>query len=260
MPTRTGYGAPQLPHRPQHKPRPEQNQSLTPNRPHAAEPTRKALVTRESSFIGIANNVLQLDGTTSTNVQWLATMVRYGVATIGAAWAMTVGCPTRELSTNIADTFMAHCPTGNYVDFIEWFSGLTSEDFIISMNATPDEAQMLVPRAAALVPDGQWIAENLRNDISKYKVKILGLQYDNRMARLPAVSVGDAVKLTRDYGDPYDMNAVSVDHQAGQLGTVPRSVTRLIAPQMDAGSTFDATIENIRRGSDAIVEVAIALS
>ena len=48
MPTRTGYGAPQLPHRPQHKPRPEQNQSLTPNRPHAAEPTRKALVTRES--------------------------------------------------------------------------------------------------------------------------------------------------------------------------------------------------------------------
>ena len=49
MPTRTGYGAPQLPHRPQHKPRPEQNQSLTPNRPHAAEPTRKALVTRESN-------------------------------------------------------------------------------------------------------------------------------------------------------------------------------------------------------------------
>ena len=48
MPTRTGYGAPQLPHRPQHKPRPEQNQALTPNRPHAAEPTRKALVTRES--------------------------------------------------------------------------------------------------------------------------------------------------------------------------------------------------------------------
>ena len=50
MPTRTGYGAPQLPHRPQHKPRPEQNQSLTPNRPHAAEPTRKALVTRESTI------------------------------------------------------------------------------------------------------------------------------------------------------------------------------------------------------------------
>ena len=50
MPTRTGYGAPQLPHRPQHKPRPEQNQSLTPNRPYAAEPTRKALVTRESGY------------------------------------------------------------------------------------------------------------------------------------------------------------------------------------------------------------------
>ena len=50
MPTRTGYGTPQLPHRPQHKPRPEQTKSLTPNRPHAAEPTRKALVTRESTL------------------------------------------------------------------------------------------------------------------------------------------------------------------------------------------------------------------
>ena len=28
MPTRTGYGPPQRPHRPQHKPRPEQTQSL----------------------------------------------------------------------------------------------------------------------------------------------------------------------------------------------------------------------------------------
>ena len=55
MPTRTGYGAPQRPHRPQHKPRPEQP-NPSPNRPHAAEPTRKALVTRESTigleFIG----------------------------------------------------------------------------------------------------------------------------------------------------------------------------------------------------------------
>ena len=47
IPTRTGYGAPQLPHRPQHKPRTEQP-NPSPNRPHAAEPTRKALVTKES--------------------------------------------------------------------------------------------------------------------------------------------------------------------------------------------------------------------
>ena len=48
MPTRTGYGAPQRPYRPQHKPRPEQNQIPRLTAPHAAEPTRKPLVTRES--------------------------------------------------------------------------------------------------------------------------------------------------------------------------------------------------------------------
>ena len=34
-----------------------------------------------ASFVGIANNALQLDETFSTTVQWLAPMVRYGVAT-----------------------------------------------------------------------------------------------------------------------------------------------------------------------------------
>ena len=48
MPTRTGYGAPQRPHRPQHKPRPEQP---NPSRLTALTPQNqpeKTLVTRES--------------------------------------------------------------------------------------------------------------------------------------------------------------------------------------------------------------------
>ena len=50
MPTRTGYGAPQRPHRPQHKPRPEQP---NPSRLTALTPQNqpeKTLVTRESTL------------------------------------------------------------------------------------------------------------------------------------------------------------------------------------------------------------------
>ena len=212
-----------------------------------------------ASFVGIANKALQLDGTLSTNVPWLSSMVRYGVATKGAAWAMTVGCPTRELSTNIADAFAEHISVGSYVDFVRWFSGLTSEDFILLMNATPDEARLLVPRAAALVPDGHRVVERLRSNVSTHKTEILGLRYDNRIARVPAVSVGDAVTINRDYSDPYDWNAVTVVHESGELGGLPRHVARLIAPQMDAGSTFDATIIGVKRGMEARIEVAIAL-
>ena len=212
-----------------------------------------------ASFIRIANNALQLDGSVSITVPWLAPMVRYGVATRGAAWAMTVGCPSRDLSTRIADAFAGHTPAGTYRDFIEWFSGLTSEDFISGMSATPDEARLLVPRAAALVPDGEQVAARLRSDVPDYTANVIGLQYENRSVLLSAVSVGHAVTLMRDYGDPYDVNAVTVAHESGELGRVPRYVARLIAPQMDVGSTFRAIITGVERGVRPRVEVSIAL-
>ena len=212
-----------------------------------------------ASFVGIANNALQLDSAVSTTVHWVATMVRYGVATEGAAWAMVVGCPTRELSTRIAEAFAEYTHEGSYRDFIQWFSGLTPEDFILGMNATPDEAKLLVPRAAALVPDGRQITARLRSHVSDYTADVVGLQYDNRSARLPAVSVGDAVTLIRDYGNPYDVNAITVNHGSGELGFLPRHEARLIAPQMDTGSTFRANITGIERGAGARVQVSIAL-
>ena len=212
-----------------------------------------------ASFVGIANNALQLDETISTTVQWLAPMVRYGVATRGAAWAMTVGCPTRDLSTRIAEAFADYTIEGTYRNFVQWFSGLTPEDFILLMNATPDEAKLLVPRAAALVANGRQIAARLRSRVSDYTADVVGLQYDNRSARLPEVNVGDAVTLIRDYGNPYDVSAVTVTHRSGELGHLPRYVARLIAPQMDTGSTFRATITGIERGAGARVQVSIAL-
>ena len=212
-----------------------------------------------ASFIGIADNALQLNQEISTNVQWLAPMVRYGVATREAAWAMTVGCPTRELSTRIADAFSEYRPTGTYQNFTHWFSSLTSEDFILLMRATPDEARLLVPRAAALIPDGRQVAEHLRSNSSNFTAEILGLQYVNRAARLPAVNTGDVATLERDYGNPYDANAITVVHAAGELGFVPRHVARLIAPQMDVGSAFHAAIKTIERGAEPRIQIMVKL-
>ena len=212
-----------------------------------------------AGFIRIADQALQLNGIVSTTVQWVAPMVRYGVATRGAAWAMIVGCPTRQLATSIADAFTQYNSAGTYRDFIQWFSSLTSEDFIFGMKATPDEAKLLVPRAAALVLDGEQVTARLRRDDSDFTTDIAGLQYENRAARIPAVGVGDSVRLTRDYDDPYEINSVKIQHSSGELGYIPRDAARLIAPQMDAGTTFHAIITGVQRGDRPRVEVSISL-
>ena len=212
-----------------------------------------------ASFIGIANRVLDLDGLTTESVHWLVPMVRYGVATRNAAWAMTVGCPTRELSTTIAEAFAEHNSSGSYQEFVSWFSNLTDEDFILSMNATPDEASVLVSRAAALVRDGPEVTARLRTNDSEYTADVAGLQHERRWALLPAVMIGDTIGLQRDYDNPYDVNAILVRHEAGDLGYISRDVARLLAPQMDTGSVFHATVSSIERGDPRSVQLSIAL-
>ena len=210
-----------------------------------------------ASFIRIADSALQIGDDISTTAQWLAPMVRHGVSTVQAAWAMTIGCPTRDLSVKIAEAFTEVNVPGAYADFIEWFSSLTSEDFILAMDATPDEAKLLVSRAAALVPSGDRIAEQLRNDTSAFVGDLVGLDYHGRSSRLLAVGPGDSVTLTRDHQNPYDTNAIVVIHESGELGYLPRFVARLIAPQMDAGYTFSALVNEIERGTSPRVEVSI---
>ena len=210
-----------------------------------------------ASFIRIADSVLQMGDDISTTAQWLAPMVRHGVSTVQAAWAMTVGCPTRDLSVKIAEAFAEAGVPGAYADFIQWFSSLTSEDFILAMDATPDEAKLLVSRAAALVPNGDRIAEQLRNDTSTFVGDLVGLEYRGRSSRLPSVGPGDIVTLARDHQNPYDTNAIVVIHESGELGYLPRFVARLIAPQMDAGYTFSAVVSDIERRNTHRVEVSI---
>ena len=210
-----------------------------------------------ASFVRIADNALQIGDDISTTTQWLAPMVRHGVSTVQAAWAMTVGCPTRDLSVKIAQAFAEVNVHGTYADFVEWFSSLTSEDFILAMEATPDEAKMLVSRAAALEPNGERIAEQLRNDTSYFVVNLVGLEYHRRWSRLPAVGQGDLVMLRRDQQNLYDTNAITIIHESGELGYLPRFVARLIAPQMDAGYSFVAFVTGIERGRSPRVEVSI---
>ena len=210
-----------------------------------------------ASFIRIADSALQIGTGISETAQWLTPMVRHGVSTVQAAWAMTVGCPTRDLSVKIAEAFVEAGVPGAYADFIQWFSSLTSEDFILAMDATPDEAKLLVSRAAALVPNGDRIAEQLRNDTSAFVGDLVGLEYRGRSSRLAAVGPGDSVTLTRDHQNPYDTNAIVVIHESGELGYLPRFVARLIAPQMDAGHTFLAFINEIERGTRSRVEVSV---
>ena len=214
------------------------------------------------AYVAIAKHVLDDDREVSELVRWLPTMFRYGVRTPSASWAMTLGCPSRELSASLAAGFAADADDSeaSYGAFVTWFAALTEEDFGYRFGATPHESEVLSRRAAALVPGNRAITASLRARISNVLSPVAGIRYENRAALLAGVITGNAVTLVRDYANQYDPNAIEVRVGGERLGYMPRTNARLLAPRMDAGEIARATVVTVDRSqSDPKLSIQVSV-
>lgn len=200
------------------------------------------------AYTQIAENVLGISGQLAESPRWLPSMVRYGVPTPKATWAMTLGCPSRELASVLAGVFVEeYGTTVGFATFIDWLSAMTEEDLVFRFGATRNEAEVMMRRVNVLVPSDRSVTESLRAGLGTYETKVVGLGYSNRSALLPLVTTGATLALRRDYGNQYDANAIEVLHGSSVLGYMPRGTARLIAPQMDAGFTATAIVDEVTR-------------
>lgn len=210
------------------------------------------------AYIQIAQDVLEVSTQLAEVPRWLPTMLRYGVPTPKATWAMTLGCPSRELSATLAGAFVDdQGATAAFSTFVDWFSSMTEEDFVLRFGATPNEAQVLMRRANALVPSDRRMTELLRSGSATYQTEVAGLAYSNRRALLPLVADGATLTLRRDYINQYDPNAIEVLHGGTVFGYVPRATARLIAPQLDAGLAATAIATQVVHGATGTISMTV---
>lgn len=212
------------------------------------------------AYVQIAQHILELGDEVGEAARWLPNMIRYGVSTAKATWPMTVGCPSRELAGAIAESFVENQgPTASFSDFIDWFSSLTEEDFVLTHGATESEARTLTLRANALVPSDGSLAQSIREASLTFDADIVGLTHNNRKALLLGVNLGDDLMLARDYQNQYDLNAVEVIHGGAVLGYLRRHMARIIAPQLDSGSTAMGEVTLVDRGDNPRMRLNISL-
>jgi len=212
------------------------------------------------AYIQIALHILNLGSEVSDVARWLPTMVRHGVSTAKATWPMTVGCPSRALSVTIAGHFIGGLgSSASYSDFIDWFSSLNEEDFVLTFGASANEARILTRRASALVPSDGSLTRNIREADLTYSADVVGLNHNNRKALLLEVNIGDELVLERDYQNQYDRNAVEVRHGGAVLGYLRRDTATIIAPRIDSGSTATAIATGVDRGTNPSLSLSISL-
>ena len=89
---------------------------------------------------------------------------------------------------------------------------------------------------------------------------VAGVRYGNRVQILAGVMPGNQVQLIRDYDNQYDRNAIGVWVGSAQLGYIPRTEARLLAPSIDAGArTFAEVLEVDRSLSGPSVTMQVSV-
>ncbi len=180
-------------------------------------------------------------------VKFLPSMVKFGVPEPMACWAMSAGIPLRRTAIELATACRSELVTSNYEAFLEWLSSLSSErlhyDFRLSSPTLED-----VSKAIFLSSVNPLLKQfTTLDEFLPYDVEVQGIRYENRTMVSLQANPGQAVTLVRDYDNLVDRNAIAVNLLNQDMGYIPRHVAQILAPEMDTGSTLEATILNVDR-------------
>ncbi|MGH7543616.1 MAG: HIRAN domain-containing protein [Gemmatimonadota bacterium] len=83
----------------------------------------------------------------------------------------------------------------------------------------------------------------------EFRCTVHGLCFENRYRRLETLHAGDPLVLRREPDNEIGADAILVlNERTETLGYVPRTISRWLAPVMDAGYRPEATVLKVREG------------
>jgi helicase len=201
-----------------------------------------------SGYIRIAAKLLDIDQTEFSDfTKFFSSMVKYGLPDSIACWAMSAGIPLRRIAIEIAAAYRDKVEEPNYQNFLEWLSTLSSDQLYHEFGL---ESPLLeeVSRSIFISSVNPLFQEfSTMNEFLPRKVKIRGIQYENRTVVALQANPGQQVNLVRDYDNLLDRNAIAVYLSGCMLGYVPHQVAQILAPEMDTGTNLQATVASVER-------------
>jgi superfamily II DNA/RNA helicase len=212
-----------------------------------------------SALIGISMKELDVEvEELSKYAQYFPTMVKFGVPTPEASWALSAGIPFRETAMEIAAKYLRENRSPNREDFMQWLGKLNSEELHYEFGL---EGPMLEDVNKVLSRSGpnQLLKEHASiEDILPYDTYIVGIAYENRFVIASTARVGQSVDLSRDYDNPVDRNAVKAQLSGQTLGYIDRQLAQLMAPDIDCGLRLKGTIIDIVKARIPRIKIRIS--
>ena len=207
-----------------------------------------------SAFVQIAAAELGIEGAGVPLVARCAPeMVRHGVPSPEAAWAVRLGAAARRSAMRIAADYAGERTVRA---FARWLAGLDAGR-LARYGCGPEEAAAIVSRAAGpnpLVRGGHSLGRVLGMGAS-----VRCVENGSGPGAAARLSSGDPVQLERDHDGAYDRNAIAAYADGSLIGHVERDVAGYLAPLIDCGARIDARADGAAGGSGGPGSVRITL-
>lgn len=77
-------------------------------------------------------------------------------------------------------------------------------------------------------------------------IKLSGVSWGERQQVIAKLKPNTPLKMIRDYNNPYDKNAIFISLVDGtQVGWIPKRQAEILAPQLDAGFSWNVTVKEV---------------
>jgi len=197
-----------------------------------------------SGYLKITSTTLGLESLPES-MQALPVTIRYGVPNRVAAWAMTLGIPSRRVAAQLAAAFLATNRPVTAASLRRWLGQLDPD-------AMADE---LGVSGAALEQTARIAMRAQRNDVLRtyyagnpllpVDVTVTTLPSARLAAQTTGVGPGTQLRLRRDYDTTLNRNALLLTHAERPIARVPRPIAQALALYIDSGTTYAVTVTEV---------------
>ncbi|MBV8244531.1 MAG: DEAD/DEAH box helicase, partial [Candidatus Eremiobacteraeota bacterium] len=88
-------------------------------------------------------------------------------------------------------------------------------------------------------------------EAAEFYTKAVGVSFEGRQDVVAALSEGLALELERQPHNPHDPNAIAVRYGALQIGYLRKPIAKRLAPNMDGGTRYRASVASVTGGTAA---------
>jgi single-stranded-DNA-specific exonuclease len=162
-------------------------------------------------------------------------------------------------------------PTASEAAFERLLADFDSPDFDSPLTAKQDERSDVRAPDGAVSEDVAFLEKLFEDkdsylerdrfasigDADDFFTKIVGVSFEGRQDVAAGLMPGRSLELVREPGNAFDANAIAVRYGALQLGFIRREIARRLAPNIDAGDRYTASVAGLTGGGERHVGVNI---